>query len=177
MEDTGEPGRNQEAGRDIAETEREDMGRGVCAGREQEIPCPSVREISGGDSLSGERVGTSEGVTQSDRAGNTFAERLRAAATGLYAAAERMGERLRGIAEDVFAYATGQRDAERAGHAVESAGAALERADRTLEPVIQRELEIREERLIQEREHVLSLERERQPEIQERTLDGPSLGW
>ncbi len=116
-----------------AETEREDMGRGVCAGREQEIPCPSVREISGGDSLSGERVGTSEGVTQSDRAGNTFAERLRAAATGLYAAAERMGERLRGIAEDVFAYATGQRDAERAGHAVESAGAALERADRTLE--------------------------------------------
>ena len=116
-------------------------------------------------------------LTQSDRAGNTFAERLRAAATGLYAAAERMGERLRGIAEDVFAYATGQRDAERAGHAVESAGAALERADRTLEPVIQRELEIREERLIQEREHVLSLERERQPEIQERTLDGPSLGW
>ncbi|WP_432764031.1 MbeD/MobD family mobilization/exclusion protein [Escherichia coli] len=60
---------------------------------------------------------------------------------------------------------------------IESAGAALERADRTLEPVIQRELEIREERLIQEREHVLSLERERQPEIQERTLDGPSLGW
>lgn len=120
---------------------------------------------------------TSEGVTQSDRAGNTFAERLRAAATGLYAAAERMGERLRGIAEDVFAYATGQRDAERAGHAVESAGAALERADRTLEPVIQRELEIREARLIQEREHALSLERERQPEIQERTLDGPSLGW
>lgn len=81
------------------------------------------------------------------------------------------------VAEDVFAYATGQRDAERAGHAVESAGAALERADRTLEPVIQRELEIREARLIQEREHALSLERERQPEIQERTLDGPSLGW
>ncbi|WP_213057182.1 hypothetical protein [Escherichia coli] len=24
---------------------------------------------------------------------------------------------------------------------------------------------------------MLSLERERQPEIQERTLDGPSLGW
>ncbi|EAA2747193.1 mobilization protein, partial [Escherichia coli] len=27
------------------------------------------------------------------------------------------------------------------------------------------------------REHELSLEREHQPEIQERTLDGPSLGW
>ena len=117
------------------------------------------------------------GVTEHDGAGKTFAERIRATATGLYAAAERMGERLRGIAENVFAYATGQRDAERAGHAVESAGAALERADRTLEPVIQREQEIRDERLMQEREHELSLERERQPEIQERTLDGPSLGW
>ncbi|MDA5570907.1 nuclease, partial [Escherichia coli] len=65
----GEPGRYQEAGRDIAETEREDLGRGVCAGREQEIPCPSVREISGGDSLSGESLGPSEGGTLSDRAG------------------------------------------------------------------------------------------------------------
>ncbi|EPC7863952.1 plasmid mobilization relaxase MbeA, partial [Escherichia coli] len=59
----------------------------------------------------------------------------------------------------------------------ESAGAALERADRTLEPVIQREQEIRDELLIQEREHELFLERERHLEIQERTLDGPSLGW
>ena len=174
-EDTGEPGRNQEAGRDIAETEREDMGRGVCAGREKEISGHSARDVSRGDALSGEGLDTTDGVIRNDRAGNTFAERLRAAATGLYAAAERMGERLRGIAENVFAYATGQRDAERASHAVESAGAALERADRTLEPVIQRELEIREERLIQEREHALSLERERQPEIQERILDGPSL--
>ena len=176
-DDTGEPGRNQEAGRDIAETEREDMGRGVCAGREKEISGYPSGEIGNGDSLSGEGLGTTDGVTQSDGAGKTFAERLRATATGLYAAAERMGERLRGIAEDVFAYATGQRDAERAGHAVESAGAALERADRTLEPVIQREQEIRDERLIQEREHELSLERERQLEIQERTQDGPSLGW
>ncbi|OKX06560.1 nuclease [Escherichia coli] len=175
--DTGEPGRNQDTGRNIAETEREDMGRGVCSGREKEISGPSVREIGNGDSLSGEGLGTTDGVTQSDRAGKAFAERIRATATGLYAAAERMGERLRGIAENVFAYATGQRDAERAGHAVESAGAALERADRTLEPVIQRELEIREERLIQEREQALSLARERQPETQERTLNGPSLGW
>lgn len=149
-------GRYQEAGRDIAETEREDMGRGVRTGREQEISGPSVREISRGDSPSGEGLGTTDGVTQSDGAGKTFAERIRATATGLYAAAERMGERLRGIAENVFAYATGQRDAERAGHEVESAGAALERADRTLEPVIQREQEIRDERLIQEREHELS---------------------
>lgn len=151
------------------------MGCGVCSGRGKKISGHSARDVSRGDALSGEGLDTTDGVIRNDRAGNTFAERLRAAATGLYAAAERMGERLRGIAEDVFAYATGQRDAERAGHAVESAGAALEWADRTLEPVIQRELEIREERLIQEREHALSLERERQLEIQERTLDGPSL--
>ena len=128
------------------------MGRGVCAGREKEISGYPAGEIGNGDSLSGEGLGTTDGVTQSDGAGKTFAERLRATATG-------------------------QRDAERAGHAVESAGAALERADRTLEPVIQREQEIRDERLIQEREHELSLERERQLEIQERTQDGPSLGW
>ncbi len=42
--DTGEPGRNQDTGRNIAETEREDMGRGVCAGREKEISGPSVRK-------------------------------------------------------------------------------------------------------------------------------------
>ncbi|MDM4941577.1 MbeB family mobilization protein (plasmid) [Escherichia coli] len=49
--DTGEPGRNQDSRtRNIAETEREDMGRGVCAGREQ-------RTISGhpaGDEIGNE---------------------------------------------------------------------------------------------------------------------------
>lgn len=129
----------------------------------------SRNELDGGQRQT-ERSETGTGVTEHDGAGKTFAERIRATATGLYAAAERMGERLRGIAENVFAYATGQRDAERAGHEVESAGAALERTDRALEPVIQREQEIRDERLMLEREHELSLERER-------TLDGPSLGW
>ena len=167
-EDTGEPGRNQEAGRDIAETEREDMGRGVCAGREQEISGPSVREISRGDSLSGERVGTSEGVTQNDRAGNTFAERLRAFATGLYAAAERVGERLRGIAEDARGYATEQRDTERARRDIESAGAEISRASGSLESVIYREQQIRDE---QERARY-------RHEVQERAArvrSGPSM--
>ncbi len=168
---------HQRAGKHAGETRGKNLGGDVRQWREREISGAAGREISRGDSPSGEGLGTTDGVTQSDGAGKTFAERLRATATGLYAAAERMGERLRGIAENVFAYATGQRDAERAGHEVESAGAALERADRTLEPVIQREQEIRDERLIQEREHELSLERERQLEIQERTLDGPSLGW
>ncbi len=180
-EDKREHDASPRAERESGEAEREDMGRalsrgeqgtfsGVARGDESRNQLDDERRES-------ERRETGTGVTEHDGAGKTFAERIRATATGLYAAAERMGERLRGIAEDVFAYATGQRDAERAGHAVESAGAALERADRTLEPVIQRELEIREKRLIQEREHVLSLERERQPEIQERTLDGPSPGW
>ena len=102
----------------------------------------SRNELDGGQRQT-ECSETGTGVTEHDGAGKTFAERIRAAATGLYAAAERMGERLRGIAENVFAYATGQRDAERAGHEVESAGAALERADRALEPVIQREQEIK----------------------------------
>ncbi|HAJ5622715.1 TPA: relaxase/mobilization nuclease domain-containing protein [Escherichia coli] len=149
------------AERESGEAEREDMGRALSRGQQR-----TFSGVAEGDESRNE---LDEGQRQT--------ERIRATATGLYAAAERMGERLRGIAENVFAYATGQRDAERASHAVESAGAALERADRTLEPVIQREQEIRDERLMQEREHELSLERERQPEIQERTLDGPSLGW
>ncbi len=60
-----------------------------------------------------------------------------------------MGERLRELQKMFLRLRNGDNgDAERAGHAVESAGAALERADRTLEPVIQREQEIRDERLI-----------------------------
>ncbi len=180
-EDKREHEYSPRAERESGEAEREDMGRALSRGQQRTFSGvaegdESRNELDGGQRQT-ERSETGTGVTEHDGAGKTFAERIRATATGLYAAAERMGERLRGIAENVFAYATGQRDAERAGHEVESAGAALERADRTLEPVIQREQEIRDERLMQEREHELSLERERQPEIQERTLDGPSLGW
>ena len=59
---------------------------------------------------------------------------------------------------EVREHATAARttDAERAGREVESAGAARA-SDRALEPVIQREQEIRDERLMQEREHELSL--------------------
>ncbi|MFV2414104.1 nuclease, partial [Escherichia coli] len=72
--DSGEPVRYQDTGRYFAVSEREDMGRGVCAGREKEISGPSVREIGNGDSLSGFGVGTTDGVTQCDGAGKTFAE-------------------------------------------------------------------------------------------------------
>lgn len=151
------------AERESGEAEREDMGRALSRGQQRTFSGVAEGDESRNELDEGqrqtERSETGAGVTEHDGAGKTFAERIRATATGLYAAAERMGERLRGIAENVFAYATGQRDAERASHAVESAGAALERADRTLEPVIQREQEIRDERLMQEREHELSLER------------------
>ncbi|OJO19500.1 hypothetical protein BK316_21365 [Escherichia coli] len=39
-----------------------------------------------------------------------------------------MGERLRGMADDVWAYATGERGAERARHGLEQAGAEFERS-------------------------------------------------
>ncbi|MCG2957922.1 nuclease, partial [Escherichia coli] len=61
--DTDEPGRNQEAERESGEAEREDMGRGVCAGREKEISGHPAGEIGNGDSLSGEGLGTTDGVT------------------------------------------------------------------------------------------------------------------
>ncbi|EBV0998053.1 TPA: plasmid mobilization relaxase MbeA [Salmonella enterica] len=105
------------------------------------------------------------GEIEHDRAGNTVAERIRAATAGLLAKAGRMGERLRGMAEDVWSYATGERGAERARHKLESAGGALERATESFEPVVQRhEYEVaaararvvheqREKELVKEREY------------------------
>ncbi|WP_445593556.1 hypothetical protein, partial [Acinetobacter baumannii] len=66
-----------------------------------------------------ERAETGEGVSADDRAGKTVAERIRAATAGLLEKAGRVGERLRGMAENVRAYATGERGAERARDALE----------------------------------------------------------
>ncbi|STR68149.1 MbeB family protein [Enterobacter hormaechei] len=49
-----------------------------------------------------------------DGTGKTVAERIRAATAGLLEKAGRVGERLRGMADDVWSYATGERSAERA---------------------------------------------------------------
>ena len=66
-----------------------------------------------------------------------------------------MGERLRGIAENVFAYATDNAMLnERVMKLSQQVQHLSERTER-LEPVIQREQEIRDERLMQEREHEL----------------------
>lgn len=165
----------QRAGKHAGETRGKNLGGDVRQWREREISGAAGwgergKYLDGGRQ---ERREAGQGVNEYDGTGRAFAERLRAVAAGLYAAAERMGERLRGIAEDVCGYATEQRDAERAGHAVESAVTALEQANRTLESFIQRELAIRDERL--EREYDSALERERQREIRECTRNGPSL--
>lgn len=67
------------------------------------------------------------GVNQNDRAGKTVTERIRAVTAGLLEKAGRMGERLRGMADDVWSYATGEREAERAGERLECAGAEFKR--------------------------------------------------
>lgn len=79
-----------------------------------------------------------------------------------------MRERPRGIADNVWSYATGQREAERAGQSLESAGGALERATESIEPVVQQhELAVTHERVAQE---------QRQKElVKERHCPGPTL--
>lgn len=80
-----------------------------------------------------------------------------------------MGERLRGIAEDVWAYATGERDAERARIELEQAGAEFERAAAPL---------VRELNSIEEK---AALEYQRQNELEltirqkQKSFDGPKM--
>ena len=84
---------------------------------------PGSRSLRRGFELDG-----TGGEINHDGTGNTVAERVRAATAGLFAKAGRMGERLRGMAEDVWSYATGERGAERARLELEQAGAEFERA-------------------------------------------------
>ncbi len=88
--------------------------------------------------------------------------------------AGRVGERLRGMAENVRAYATGERGAERARDALESAGGTLERATAAFEPVVQRhEMAVAAERAHEQRQHEKELTEARS---RQRSYDGPSLG-
>jgi hypothetical protein len=59
-----------------------------------------------GREIEAERSQTGAGVTNDDKAGKTVAERIKAATAGLFAADEGVGRRLRGIANDVWHYAT-----------------------------------------------------------------------
>ncbi|WP_288822107.1 hypothetical protein [uncultured Leclercia sp.] len=69
----------------------------------------------------------------------------------------------------MWSYATGQRAAERAGHALESASGALERATESFEPVVQRH-----EYEAAARAQVVHEQRQKEL-VKEREYPGPSL--
>lgn len=168
------PGAEGRAG----EAERPDVGREV-SGRQ-----PGALSGAAGGRESGheldvrqrheDRHQTGTGVKQYDGDGKTVAERIRAATAGLLEKAGRMGERLRGMADDVWTYATGERGAERARHGLEHAGAEFERA---AAPIIEN-LVIIESQLRQQQEVNIHLRKSLDSEHpkQQKTYNGPSLG-
>lgn len=180
--DSVEPGRNRPTERGAVEAERKDVGRDV-PGRQQRTLSGTAEgdgrgqdtELDGRErAVEAERAETGEGVSADDRAGNPIAERIRAATAGLLEKAGRMGERLRGMAEAVRSYATGERGAERARDALESAGGTLERATAAFEPVVQcHEMAVAAERAHEQRQHEKELTEARS---RQRSYDGPSLG-
>ncbi|ECB3955401.1 nuclease [Salmonella enterica subsp. enterica serovar Newport] len=160
------PGAEGRAG----EAERENVWR--------EFPARQQRAVSGtagghesrngldGGEREAERRETGTGVEQHDGAGKTVAERIRAATAGLLEKAGRVGECLRGMADDVWSYATGERGAERACHGLEQAGAEFERA---AAPVVVRLNGIEAHR--EKARAAQHLERSQR----QRTYNGPSL--
>lgn len=175
---TGAEGYHQGAERDPVETERAYMGSEL-SGEQRRSPVPGHAGGDTGRSYSPQGYGldfAETGITEHDRAGNTVAERIRAVTAGLLAKAGRLGERLRGMAEDVWSYATGEREAERAGQRLECAGAELKR---TAEPVIEElnAAERRREAMLQRHRQPPCIQKpEARPEHEyEKTLDGPSL--
>ncbi|EAN6855578.1 nuclease [Salmonella enterica subsp. enterica serovar Bareilly] len=125
-------------------------------------------EPVGGSVRRGFELDDTGGEIAHDGAGKAVAERIRAATAGLLAKAGRMGECLRGMAEDVWAYATGERDAERARVGLEQSGSEFERA---AEPLV-RTLNDAERRL---REHEYQKSMELQHENRQKTYSGPRL--
>ena len=165
------PGAERRAG----EAERPDVGREV-SGRQPGALSGAAGGRESGHELDvrqrqeeGHQTGTGE--EQHDGSGKTVIERIRAATTGLLEKAGRVGERLRGMADDVWSYATGERGAERARHGLEQAGAEFERA---AAPVVARLNGIEAHReQVRAVQHQKSLELERSQ--RQRTYDGPSL--
>ena len=155
------------------EAERENVGRDL-SGIQRRSPVPDHAEgnAAGDNSLRGDELGSAEkGEVMYDRAGKTVAERIRAATAGLLEKAGRVGERLRGMADDVWSYATGERGAERARHGLEQAGAEFERA---AAPVVARLNGIeahREQERAAQHQKALELERSQR----QRSYNAPSL--
>ena len=160
------PGAEEHAGHAVREEQRRaalDLRRAETPLREGEPGSGTVRR--------GFELDDTGGEIAHDGAGKTVAERIRAATAGLLEKAGRVGERLRGMADDVWSYATGERSAERARHGLEQAGAEFERA---AAPVVERlnavELHREQERVVQ---HQKALELERSQ--RQRTYNSPSL--
>jgi hypothetical protein len=151
------------AGGRPGEDERENMGSELPERQQRPVPgaaegCESRNRLDSGQ-REAERGEAGTGVEQNDRAGKAVTERIRAATAGLLAKAGGMGERLRGIAENVWVYATGERDAERARIGLEQAAA----------PIV-RELNAAEQQ-VQLREQTFELQLQ-----QQKTYRGPTLG-
>ncbi|EBK8075316.1 nuclease [Salmonella enterica] len=160
------PGAEGRAG----EAERENVWREFPARQQRAVSGTAERhesrnELDGGE-REAERRETGTGVEQHDGAGKTVAERIRAATAGLLEKAGRVGECLRGMADDVWSYATGERGAERARHGLEQAGAEFERA---AAPVVVRLNGIEAHR--EQARAAQHLERSQR----QRTYNGPSL--
>lgn len=163
------------AGRLPGENDRPDVGGNVSGGRKWTFPGAAGGDERGHEAgldgrqrqLEAERSENDNGAELNDGAGKAVAERIRAVTAGLFAKAGRMGDRLRGMAEDVWAYATGERDAERARVGLEQSGAEFER---TAEPLV-RALNSAE-RQLREHEYQKTLELQRQPQ---KTYRGPTL--
>ncbi|AJB60567.1 plasmid mobilization relaxase MbeA [Enterobacter hormaechei] len=160
------PGADAHAGHAV----REEQRRAAHDLRGEETPLREG-EPGSGTIRRGFELDDTGGEIAHDRAGKTVAERIRAATAGLLEKAGRVGERLRGMADDVWSYATGERGAERARHGLEQAGAEFERA---AAPVVERLNGIETHReQVRAAQHQKELELERSQ--RQRTYDGPSL--
>lgn len=160
------PGAEGHAGHAVGEEQR-------CATVDMRGRGATLREgeHGGGTIRRGFELDDTGGEIAHDGAGKTVAERIRAATAGLLEKAGRVGERLRGMADDVWSYATGERGAERARIEFEQAGAEFERA---AAPVVERlsaiEAHRQQERAVQHQK-TLELERSRQKQRQGPTME------
>lgn len=166
----------QPAGGRFDETERENVGCELSERQQRTVFGAAERYesrngVDGGERKA-ERGEAGTGVEQNDRAGKTVAERVRAATAGLLAKAGRVGERLRGMAEDVWHYATRERETERANQQLEQAGAEFKRA---ATPFVERlnAIELRQQHELEvQNQKTLELERSQR----QRSYDGPTFG-
>jgi hypothetical protein len=153
----------------------EEQRRSAVGVRGQQTPLREG-EHGGGSLRRGFELDGTGGEIADDRTGNAVVARVRAATAGLFAKAGRMGERLRGMAEDVWSYATGERGAERARLELEQAGAEFERAAaplvREMNGIEQRREQEYRQRQEQQIQHEKALERSQR----QKTYRGPSLG-